>query len=559
MANVDDALKTKAFENATVIAGHEGLNNTVKSVTVAEVPDAADWLRGGEIVCTTGFFIRDNSVSQVQWIESLICHGASALAIKSTRFLGEISDTVKVLAESKRFPIINLPNNSTWPFVIESVMNLISDEQVEQLQRAEEIHTQLTQLVLDGNSVSSIAQSLADLVSNPIVVEDGRFNLIASSLPTSLNLINDADTLQKFVDKRTSKKFQDKLFHSDYYHDVLNGDAKKVLELPLSQSNSTKTITIPIIASNTIYGFLTLIEAERPYTSIDVVALEHGATTIALQLVKNLEQNENLREKEQEAIQSLIHGQLRTTSLEQTLPSVNLSSSMVAILIQSNLKPLDEKLFVINRPELVFKKILKKHIQREFGNCIIGYEKKLYTLLIPFRSNNMKTVFEQINRTMADCLSELQKNFSSLKIVIAIGGVYSSRNKLKKSYEDAKITLEIMEIVPSLGPIANFERIGIYRLLHMIKDEESLRSFRDDFLKPLITHDEKNSDLLCKTLYAYLQNGGNITATARHLFVHPNTITYRLRKIQSIIGDPMDSPQYRESLMLALEIDNYLS
>src|SRR5699024_9043733 len=135
---------------------------------------------------------------------------ASALAIKSTRFLGEISDSVKSLADIKKFPIINLPSDSTWPFVIEAVMNLISDEQLEQLRRAQEIHTQLTQLVLNENSVQTIAQSLSNLVNDPIVVEDGRFNLITSALPTSHDPHN-TEAIQQLIDERTSKYFQEKL------------------------------------------------------------------------------------------------------------------------------------------------------------------------------------------------------------------------------------------------------------------------------------------------------------------------------------------------------------
>ena len=85
MITVHDVIATEAFEDAKVVAGFDGLNNMISSITVAEVPDAADWLRGNELVCTTGFFIKDNTVSQIRWIERLIEHGAKALAIKIGR------------------------------------------------------------------------------------------------------------------------------------------------------------------------------------------------------------------------------------------------------------------------------------------------------------------------------------------------------------------------------------------------------------------------------------------------------------------------------------------
>lgn len=557
MANVSDVLTTKAFKDAVVVAGNKGLINPVKSITVAEVPDASDWLRGGEIVCTTGFFIQDSSVSQVQWIESLINMGAAALAIKPSRFLGEVSDGVKYLANSKKFPIIYLPNDSTWPFIIESVMNLISDEQVARIKRAEEIHKHLTQLVLDGSSVSDISQSLANLVGNPVIVEDARLNIIAVSLP-HVPTKDQKEYKDYIIQER--KQNQKKLLSSDYYRRVLLGKTKEIFKSTISQSDPIRFITIPIITSNMVYGFLTLVETTKEHRQTDIIALEHGTTTVALQLVKEIVQYKDHREKEQEIIQALIHGRVHTSTLRNLdLPSFDWSSPMAVVLIQSEFEHIDDGLFVMEQPEQTFEKTVKKIIRKTFGECIIGYEKNLFTIIIPFQVNQKKqALLKKLKETMETCMSELQQKYSVQKIKVAIGGVYRLREKTKKSYEDAKITLEIMNVVPEIGPIVCFEHIGVYRLFHMIKDNDTLQAFKNDFIGELLEHDQKKGDSLCETLLTYLRMGGSVSSTAKRLFVHPNTITYRLQKIQSILGDPMENPQYRDSLLLALEIDNYL-
>src|SRR5690625_1623909 len=166
MITVEKVLMTPAFKNAKVVAGEEGFKNIVKNVTVAEVPDAANWLDGGELICTTAYFISKEVKYQVKWVRSLTENGAVALAIKSDRFLGEIPNKIIEVSNKLNFPIIEMPSETTWPKVIESVMNPLLQEQIKTLKRAEEIHSKLTTLVLEDKSIKVIADVIATLVGN---------------------------------------------------------------------------------------------------------------------------------------------------------------------------------------------------------------------------------------------------------------------------------------------------------------------------------------------------------------------------------------------------------
>lgn len=559
MADVRQILTTKAFKNAVVLGGHEGLSNAVKTITVAEVPDAADWLQGGEIVCTTGFFIRDSSVSQVQWIESLIHRNAAALAIKTTRFLGEISDAVRLLANSKQFPVIGLPGDSTWPFVIESVMNLINNEQLLLLQRVESIHRQLTELVLNGSSVPDIGQALANLVNNPVIVEDGRFNLISASVPVqSDNATELVSVMENALYERTHRVYQSTLLHSDYYRRVMTGRSKDVLTQQLPKAKRA-AITIPIMASSVVYGFVTLIEAAGQHTFVDLAALEHGATAISLKLIRDTVQVDDRRATELEAVQDLIHGRLHTSALRHTgFTTVDWSSPMVAVLMDCRFERPADDIYVVERPEHLFEKAVRKHVRATFGQCVLGYDGTMFTLLVPFAASDKGEIPERLRQVLAECIAPVTSKLAIRHFSFAVGGVYSARSMLQQSYEDAQQTLEILTIMPTLGPIAFHEQIGLFRLIHMIGDDHQLRSYRDDYLAELKEHDRRNSDSLCDTLHTYLKLGGNVTATARELFVHPNTVSYRVRKIHGILGNQFDDPEYRTSLLVALNIETYL-
>jgi purine catabolism regulator len=178
MITVKDVLTAKAFQNSPVLAGEEGLSREVATITVAELPDSANWLRGGELVCTTAFFI-SNTDLQTEWIESIISKGASALAIKTSRFLGTVPKTILDVANLHNFPIIGLPHEITWPIVIESFMDFILNERIKIMNHVGEIQSTLINLVLENESIQVIADRIASLVGNPIILEDARLHVIA--------------------------------------------------------------------------------------------------------------------------------------------------------------------------------------------------------------------------------------------------------------------------------------------------------------------------------------------------------------------------------------------
>src|SRR5699024_9589534 len=126
-------------------------SRTVETITISELSDAADWLYGGEIVCTSGFIIKDLSTADsLSWIEGLAKKKASALLIKTSRFIGELPDVIIEFANKNDFPIINIPRDLTWPYLIEAVTELVSDKNIRELQKSQLVQDKLMKIVLNG-------------------------------------------------------------------------------------------------------------------------------------------------------------------------------------------------------------------------------------------------------------------------------------------------------------------------------------------------------------------------------------------------------------------------
>ncbi len=100
-----------------------------------------------------------------------------------------------------------------------------------------------------------------------------------------------------------------------------------------------------------------------------------------------------------------------------------------------------------------------------------------------------------------------------------------------------------------------FEDTGAYRLLlpAMSEDPGELERFYAETIEPLSSYDEQYETELVATVEAYLDNDGNVAATAKQLFTHRHTIRYRLERVRELCGHDVSATEGREKLGLGLK------
>ena len=100
-----------------------------------------------------------------------------------------------------------------------------------------------------------------------------------------------------------------------------------------------------------------------------------------------------------------------------------------------------------------------------------------------------------------------------------------------------------------------FEDTGAYRLLlpAMSEDPAELERFYAETVAPLVAYDEQYETELVATVEAYLDNDGNVAATAKQLFTHRHTIRYRLERVRDLCGHDVSATEGREKLGLGLK------
>jgi PucR family transcriptional regulator, purine catabolism regulatory protein len=157
-------------------------------------------------------------------------------------------------------------------------------------------------------------------------------------------------------------------------------------------------------------------------------------------------------------------------------------------------------------------------------------------------------------RLSLTCLARMRDLFPDSVITIGIGGACRDPADIARSYGQARRTIDAVIRLGRQGQAVAFEDLGIHRLLLQVPDMTELRSFAAEVLGKLDGQERQRGSELLATLACYFRENSSPQRTARSLHVHPNTVAYRIRRIQEITGLQLDT--YRDRLMaqVALEI-----
>jgi sugar diacid utilization regulator len=128
---------------------------------------------------------------------------------------------------------------------------------------------------------------------------------------------------------------------------------------------------------------------------------------------------------------------------------------------------------------------------------------------------------------------KLEQDLPDLDCEIGIGRHYSSNMELFRSFYEAKVALGLGKYEMRHEAVRHFENIGIVRLLSNIH-HHVLQEYYEEVLKEIIL-DQENSTVYIETLEVFYQNNADINQTAGQLYIHPNTLRKRLKKLESIL------------------------
>lgn len=119
-------------------------------------------------------------------------------------------------------------------------------------------------------------------------------------------------------------------------------------------------------------------------------------------------------------------------------------------------------------------------------------------------------------------------------------------------------SLRIGRFLAGSASVTFFRDLGPYRFLYELKDSKSMLAFHRELIGKIELYDSQNQTELLNTLICYYKNDCNARITAKELFIHKNSVIYRVKRIEEIIGLNLSDPEDRFNLQLSLKLDQIL-
>lgn len=550
---VEEALKLSAFKGAKLVSGDEGKSNIVKYVDVIEAPDVENWVKEGEMLLTTSFAIKNDIKAQENLIIKLANVKAAALCIKPGRFIDRIPEKVITIAEKLNFPIIELPLEVPYVNIINQILSHILSKKVSALETVNKIHNSLTDIVLQGEGIQSICSKLCELTGYPVAIFSSNNRMIAFS-----------DKQEKIYylvsESRLIKEFE--------RCNSTESSSTKILEI-----QGKRFVITPIIVEKKIYGFLVMFGYSSLAGELNIKALEQGAIVVALEFLKEKNIQEIKKTMMKDLVNDLLEGNGSNPDVLKERGRYfdwNLKEGRQVIIVDvekfntyyrekgQNVKNIQEfKNLFLDTVKITIRKVDSKAIVTDKNDRAVvlisiptGYKKSLNSLYL------------YTKKIASNIQQEVTLNLNGMKINLGIGRYYESIENLPKSYKEALEALNLGKKIVGSGKVIHFNDLGIYKLLLDVSDENQLKDFALNHLQPLIKQDEQHGTELMATLEAYLRNDKKIYKTAKELFVHRNTVRYRIKKISGILGIDMGDGEILFNIYFAfkaLKVVNFLN
>ncbi|AEA24331.1 transcriptional regulator, CdaR [Pseudonocardia dioxanivorans CB1190] len=143
---------------------------------------------------------------------------------------------------------------------------------------------------------------------------------------------------------------------------------------------------------------------------------------------------------------------------------------------------------------------------------------------------------------------------ASVPVAVGVGNPCDTAAEIARSYAEARHALAASEKLGEFGGVTAFADLGIHRLLLRVPDVTDLRDFAEEVVGALLAEERTGGMEYLATLSAYFEHNNSPRRAAEKLHVHPNTVSYRIRRIEEITGLSLDVRRDRLMAEVAVEI-----
>jgi purine catabolism regulator len=510
-----------------VVAGESGLGRAVRWVHVAEVPDIAPLLRGGELILTTGIALPADDAGLLGWVRELAAAGVSGVVVEGVRrFVDGLPTLLCQEADRLDLPLIQLAAETRFVQVTEAAHALILDSRTRLLEAAQRVHDIFTEYTVTGATPEQLVAEMARLADRAVVLETLTHQVVASATPPGLA----EDPLDGWVRR-----------------------SRRIAPAPRTEYDTGQgCLLTPVSAHGRTFGRLIMLDATDGDPILRTV-LERGANAVAIN---------HLAEHADWSAEAATHQALLQRILGRGLAGDRAPAAVDAneILLRT------ESIGIPLRgsPVVAVVVVLNCRGGEPPGQPIDG--RRLVALaaqdaavpaLIGSLDDERVTLLVADSTPIAALAAAIHERLRPARAAIGVGpavdGVREAANSLR---EAADVAAEVARAALPDRPFYRLADLRLRGLLRLLRDDAALAGFVERELGPLLVYDDAHGTDLVGTLKTFLRCGYNKAGTAAAAHLSRPTLYQRLHQIEHVLGIDLEDNESRLAVHVAALADD---
>lgn len=545
VVKLEDLLQLPLYRHAEVAAGKAGVSRSVQSVNMMDAPDIIDFLKPDELLLTTAYAMKDQPDALYRLVSDMAACGCAGLGLKTKRFLQEIPADVLELAERLAFPVIELPLDVSLGDLLNEALGFILETRTSEMRYALEMHRRFSGLVMEGKGIAEVIEALSMQLKVPVLLIDYKYSCYAQSRSVKDRI---PEAIVRHLEQ-TVKEF------------VSLESGSVTLGLTGLQDSSLREISVLTIRTPPFVCYLILFgSTEEPVEGhFSKLVTEQAINVIGFEMMKIQAVKERSRRFKNEFFSDLVEGLVRS---EQEMMN---RGKNYGIIDGSAFQCIVGKLDTVSAPaariplteERVHKdrdamySFMKRSLQIPEVPFVLFTKNDLFVFILMPSPLTLPSVLE---RKVLEQLSGLQsalRRKSGTSLSFGVGRLFEKVSDIPHAYKEACDALQTGYTLKKTAFIHTYSAKDTMDLLRRIPNED-LRVFFTETFRRLLETDEQED--LMNTLRTFLESHCQIAETAKKMYLHRNTIIYRLQKCEDLtrrsLKDPTDTIRLRIGFLI---------
>ncbi len=533
---IDDVLRLVLPLNTQVIGSlptDEQLVNWVAMLT--ELDNLPEQVQPGDLVLIPPTLqVQLKADRFIQLIKAM-----TELSVSGLLFFKAVSQEVERAIVAANLPVFVLTNNVTLREIHHGLAALLLDRQKQIVERGMQLYRRLTEMSREGQGLEAMTEIISQLTGKIVAIQDKRLEIKALSIP-----------VDNVLDKETIIEI---LANQEHLPPVLR-NRKAVARV--RQSHWQQLLTLndqkvarlisPVISGDRARGYLSLIGAPNNLDLLDSLAAEHGAAAYSMEMAKAKAVSEAKKALRGNFLEGLLAGTLPKAEMERLAGRLDHNTDRPHIIITfawlGNNPP------TLRRMETTINWLLSSHNRQALSHVYSDDHICVFQALD--EGDEDITTARELAKRIRD---HLRAEHPNMLLVGGVSGLAYTLTDWPKAYRQAVQSMEVARRL-KLAHFVEFNNLGIYQLLAQLDHIPSVRTFCQQLIGPLAQYDKQHGSDLIQTITAYFDHHANVSQTAEGLFIHRNTLLYRLERIQELTGQNLNQAEARLALHLALKL-----